>query len=370
MDENREEHAEHGDGRSRDEIIPREHRRFGNAFKSAALIAGALLLLAGVAALLFLVTTRGSGGVEVPELTGMSYRDAREAAQRSGLEIEIDARQDSSCDCNELQVTRQDPKPGTTVEEGDLVTVRLKGLNDSIEYLDEDGGEAVETRPYPEDPESGEPIPPQGQAPEQETVAGHSVCIDPGHSADCPASQIDPATGLNVADNGGAAGERKAMWELATRLESLLRERGYSVSLTKQGENAYSSLRTRADIGNTCEVVVRLHYDPNLQAIIYPGNGQSKSHGDSTVYVDPGVAAGSARLAEALHETLSTVGITRMMNDCGGTSGNTGSAFVGSVLSRVPVVLIENDPDTVRDNPAGQQRVARAIADGLDSYFR
>ncbi|MBU4194615.1 MAG: hypothetical protein KKF66_06430, partial [Actinobacteria bacterium] len=57
-------------------------------------------------------------------------------------------------------------------------------------------------------------------------------------------------------------------------------------------------------------------------------------------------------------------------DDCGGTSDNTGSAFVGSVLSRVPVILIENDPGMVRNNPGGQDRVADAIVSGINVYFQ
>ena len=197
-----------------------------------------------------------------------------------------------------------------------------------------------------------------------------TVCLDPGHSTNCPASEIDPETGLDVADNGGAAGELATNWELALRTRTLLEQMGYTVKLTKPEADAYASLRTRADIGNTCAIMVRLHYDFNLHAILFPAEGQYKQHGSSIVYVDPTVAESSAELAEAMFPFLQGVGVTRMMNDCGGTSSNTGSAFVGSVLSRVPVVLIENDPAWVRDNLAGQERVAADIAQGIDAYFK
>jgi hypothetical protein len=86
--------------------------------------------------------------------------------------------------------------------------------------------------------------------------------------------------------------------------------------------------------------------------------------------VDPAVARGSAELANALFPFLKTVGVTRKMNDAGGTSNNTGPAYVGSVLSRVPVVLIENDPSMVRNNPSGQDGVAEAITNGTNAYFQ
>ena len=196
-----------------------------------------------------------------------------------------------------------------------------------------------------------------------------TVCLDPGHSANFPAGEIDPATGLDVADNEGAPGERQAVWELAVKTKALLEGMGYSVMLTKPSADAYASLRTRADIGNICSIVVRLHYDPDLQAVLYPAEGQYKQRGSSIVYVDPAVSRASAELAGAMLPYLREVGVAKIMNDCGGTSNNTGPAFVGSVLSRVPVVLIENGPDMLRDNPEGQERVAAATARGIDAYM-
>jgi N-acetylmuramoyl-L-alanine amidase len=195
------------------------------------------------------------------------------------------------------------------------------------------------------------------------------VCLDPGHSVNCPASEIDPATGLDVADNEGAPGELKSNWDLACKTRAILEGMGYEVVLTKQTCHTYASLRTRADIGNTCEIMVRLHFDLQLYAVLYPGVGQYKQHGSSIVYVDPAVARASEPLALALFAFLENVGVTKTMNDCGGTSNNAGPAFVGSVLSRVPVVLIEDNPAWVRDNPTGQDQVAAAIASGIDAYF-
>lgn len=197
-----------------------------------------------------------------------------------------------------------------------------------------------------------------------------TVCLDPGHSANCPSSELDAASGLDVADNEGAEGEREAVWELALKTKALLERMGYPVRLTKPAADAYASLRTRADIGNTCTITVRLHYDPGLHAVLYPAEGQYKQHGGSIVYVDPAVSKASAALAQAVFPYVRDVGVARVMNDCGGTSNNTGPAFVGSVLSRVPVVLVENDPAMLREYPAGQEQVAAATAWGIDAFIR
>ena len=196
------------------------------------------------------------------------------------------------------------------------------------------------------------------------------VAIDPGHSMNCPSSEIDPATGLDVADNGGASGELRSNWELALKTKEKLEGMGYEVEFTKPSIDAYASLRTRADIGNTCSIMVRLHYDFNLHAILFPAEGQYKQRGGNIVYVNPEVAGSSAVLAQTMFPFLQSVGVTRIMNDVGGTSNNTGPAFVGSVLSEVPVVLIEDNPSMVRDNPTGQDQVASAIAQGVDTFFR
>lgn len=191
--------------------------------------------------------------------------------------------------------------------------------------------------------------------------------------SECNIASIWPTsepTGLDVADNSGADGEIQTVWELTQITKTKLEQMGYRVVLTKDSANSYSSLRRRADIGNTCSIAVRLHYDPGLTAILYPGEGQYKERGGNRIYVDPGVSRASAALAQALLPYLQTVGISRIDNDMGGTSNNSGPAFVGSVLSSVPVVLIENNPSTIRGNPAGQEQVANALAQGIDAYLR
>lgn len=328
-------------------------------------------MLCGAAAGIILLLVTGTGSDSVPDLIGLSYESAREKAASSDMAVEIDPMQDSSVDCYGMEVIEQDPKAGTQAEEGLVIVVKLEGLRESEKYVEDPNNpfDVVEENPA----DAGESDPSarnqSAEQPSPEADSGRIVCIDPGHSVNCPVSEIDPATGLDVADNGGASGELQAMWELAQRLAARLESMGYGVRLTKQSANEYSSLRTRADIGNTGSVVVRLHYDTNMHAILHPGEGQFKRNGSHVVHVDPGVARASADLASAMLPHLREVGITSVRNDCGGTSGNTGSAFVGSVLSRVPVVLIENDPAMVRNNPSGQERVATAIAEGVHAYL-
>ena len=346
-------------------------------------VAGAGIAI-GLVVLLFIFLSAAGGGRKVPDVVGMSYEDARGKIEASGFSVEIDQEQDTSEveNLGKARVGVQNPKAGTQAEQGELVTVSLKGLG----YVSKAGD--PESSPAPGPGEGGtesaggsapapvtESVPADATQPATPpqtpaTGSGRSVCIDPGHSTGSPASEIDPATGLDVADNGGASGELQANWELAVKVRQRLERAGYSVTMTKSTADSYASLRTRADTGNNCSVMVRLHYDPSLHAILYPGDGQYKQHGNSIVYVDPAVANASAGLAQAMFPFLQGVGVSRKMNDAGGTSNNTGAAYVGSVLSRVPVVLIENDPSMVSGNPSGQDRVADAIVQGLNSYFQ
>lgn len=331
------------------------------------LVVAGILLAGGVLSLLLvLLIGSGGGGPKVPDLVGMSYGEATKKVEAAGLEIEVATDQETSGveNLDKLKVIQQDPKPGTEEEKNQLVTVWLSGLEDVTASSANDGAGEEPTSTAPDSQTSTQPV----LAPSR--TEGQTVCLDPGHSTNSPASEIDSATGLDVADNSGADGEIEAMWQLAQLTKARLEQMGYKVVLTKDSANSYSSLRRRADIGNTCSIVVRLHYDPGLTAILYPGEGQYKERGGNRVYVDPGVSRASAALAQALAPQLQTVGISRIENDMGGTSNNTGPAFVGSVLSRVPTVLIENNPDTVRGNPAGQEQVANAIAQGIDGYFQ
>ncbi len=202
------------------------------------------------------------------------------------------------------------------------------------------------------------------------TRTGHLrrvVCLDPGHSSSGPASIIDPVSGLDVADCAGEPGELRANWGLALKVKARLMQAGYTVRLTKKSMDSYVDLKTRAYIGNTCSIMVRLHRSA-FAAIFHPRAGQFKAHNGKRVDVDPVVARESTRLALVMYPYLKGVGVPRVMDEMGGNSNNTGTAYVVSALSRVPVVLVENDPSML-DTASGQERVAAATFRGINAYF-
>jgi N-acetylmuramoyl-L-alanine amidase len=344
-----------------------QRRRLRN---NALMILGAVLLCAVVTGLIVLLTV-GGGGSKVPGVLGLSFNEAKKEIEGAGMSIEIDPTQDSSVDFSKLKVETQDPKPGTKAEKNELVTVRLKGLHDSAELL-QDSGSDSSSAPAGTQPQQPSSQPEQEAAPASAT--GHTVCLDPGHS-NRTGSEIDPATGLNVGDNSGASGELESNWQLALKTRAALEQAGYTVRLTKSDADQYVSLRERADIGNACSVMVRLHYDDTgfTGVMRPPENGARCPEDDPSrvTVVGSSVAAESDRLATTLAAVL---GLS-VRDDTGGTSqGNSTpsgypTALIGSVLSQVPVVCVENEMSRVRDNSEGQNQVAAQIVRGINAYF-
>lgn len=339
----------------------------------ANLLIGAVAVI-GVALLgiLFFWLINLESGSKAPDLVGSSYADAVKKANAQGLSIRIDSTQDESSvtqdELEAMQVTWQSPKAGTTLGDEDRITVRLKGLS-PMSGRSEAGQPDTETAAPPSAVEQ-----PEGE-PSQAGIGGAVICIDPGHSGVTRTGEIDPATGLDVGDNGGAPGELANNWALALKLQARLQAAGYEVRLTKNGVNEYASLRTRADIGNRCSVVVRLHFDPSgFTGVMRPPVGAARcpaSDPSRITRVSDAVAKESDLLATHLANAL---GLS-VRNDTVGSSTNNAvppgytGALIGSVLSTVPVACIENQVSLVRDNPAGQEQVAAQILNGLNSYF-
>jgi N-acetylmuramoyl-L-alanine amidase len=196
---------------------------------------------------------------------------------------------------------------------------------------------------------------------------GVSICIDAGHSGH-DGTEVDPATGLNVGDNTGAEGELQQNWDLAVKARQLLEDAGYTVVFTKQSVNDYLSLKQRADIGNTCALMVRLHHDPSgFTGVMRPPAGAARcptSDPGRITVVDPRVAVESDRLAHAIAPRMGLA----VRDDTGGTSqGNSTPAghptcLIGSLLSKVPIVCIENKYSTSDDYVSG-------LVEGITAYL-
>jgi N-acetylmuramoyl-L-alanine amidase len=204
-------------------------------------------------------------------------------------------------------------------------------------------------------------------------VSRHVVVVDPGHPSETSEGTRGPS-GLT---------ENHVNWVMGQKLRALLEERGYEVIMTKLVEDELVTNRHRADVANynSADLMVRLHCDAG------------DHHGTATFYPDrqgtrfevtgpsDDVIASSEALARAFHPAMiaalgadwNDLGI---MGDSKTAVGSRQGALTGSIFSKVPVVTVEM---VVLTNPvdeafiaeeAGQDRMARAIAAGIDAYLQ
>jgi N-acetylmuramoyl-L-alanine amidase len=197
------------------------------------------------------------------------------------------------------------------------------------------------------------------------------IAIDPGHPSEV-------SSGAEV-QNGTT--EVHSAWEVAQRLAQQLRDRGYSVVMTKSSEMQMVRNVERAEIGNRAHaaLMVRLHCDASSDsgfALYYPDR-QGTAEGKTGPSAD--VMRWSAAAAESLHVGMAPLLAGRLKD--GGVRGDSrtlvGSrqgALTGSIYSEVPVVLIEmvtlsnaRDADFIKSED-GRSLMARAIADGIGRY--
>jgi N-acetylmuramoyl-L-alanine amidase len=204
-----------------------------------------------------------------------------------------------------------------------------------------------------------------------QTALAPMIVIDPGHPSEVGngATAPDGTTELRIA------------WQVAQRLDTLLRGRGYRVEMTKGSEMQTVTNIDRAEIANRAGAAlsIRLHCDASSDsgyAVYYPDR-TGTAHGKTGPSGDIMRRSGAA--AESVHVSMSRMLAGRLKD--GGVRGdsktNIGSqqgALTGSIFSQVPVVLVEMATLTNRRDARfiagdeGQALIAQAIADGIGRY--
>lgn len=178
-----------------------------------------------------------------------------------------------------------------------------------------------------------------------------TICIDPGHP-----SEVGRGTrGKNVT-------EIHVAWEVGKRLKGLLSARHFKVVLTKSSENQMVRNRERANIANRChaDLMVRLHCDaadgsgfttyfPDRQGTAEGFTGPSP---ELIKRIQPMAARFNASLKLRLEGFLNDNG---NFSDVKTAVGSKHGALIGSIFSRVPVVLVEM---CVLTNPADEKKVS------------
>lgn len=163
---------------------------------------------------------------------------------------------------------------------------------------------------------------------------------------------------------------------MAKRLETILEGKGYKVVMTKHSEKEFVKNRERADIANRshADLMVRLHCDAAAGSGFTTYFPDRQGTSDGMTGPDPALIARiapiakrfNAVLARDLHGFLKNNG---NLPDIRTAVGSKHGALIGSIFSKVPVVLVEmcvltnpHDEDLVSTAP-GQDRLAQALAD-------
>ncbi len=206
---------------------------------------------------------------------------------------------------------------------------------------------------------------------EAQTAKRAVVCIDPGHP-----SEVN--SGFTV-QNGTT--ETHIDWVVAEKLRKLLVAQGLKVVMTKSSEKELVKNKERALIANRAgaDIMVRLHCDSSPDqgyAIYYPdrqGTAQGKT-GPTQEIMDRSHEAAKALdavMGRALEGVLKNGGVR---GDSQTAVGSKQGALTGSIFSEVPVLTIEmvvlshkTDADLIKTE-AGQDKMAKAIADGILQY--
>lgn len=210
--------------------------------------------------------------------------------------------------------------------------------------------------------ESGDPARGQSTHP-------YVICIDPGHP-----SEVGSGT------EGRHITEMQAAWDMALRLKSVLQARGMTVVLTKTSESQFVRNRRRAEIANDAhaDYMIRLHCDADAGTGIasYAPDRQGEIdgvRGPSTEIIAQSQSMGLAfhrAMIEGLHGALVDRGF---LPDTRTAVGAKHGALIGSIYSKVPVVLVEmcvltnpRDEAFIR-NPKDQALLANAMAAGVQA---
>lgn len=193
------------------------------------------------------------------------------------------------------------------------------------------------------------------------------VCIDPGHP-----SEIGRGT------QGKRLTEIHAAWVEAGLLRKRLEARGIRVVLTKQSEGELVANRRRAEIANgaKADLMVRLHCDAS------PGSGftcyapMAAGHAGAVRGPSPAVLAASKSAGARFHAAMAKLLAGKLKDnglkgDRATSVGAKHGALIGSIFSKVPVVLVEM---VVLTNPkdeaflassSGQTAMAMALERGV-----
>jgi len=225
--------------------------------------------------------------------------------------------------------------------------------------------------------------------PSTQPLAGKIIVLDPGHNGGNAAHpevinrKVDAGGFLKECDTTGTETtatphspsypEHAFTFDVAQRTAAVLRSRGARVELTRTNDTGVGPcIDQRAAAGNqiSADAAISIHADGG------PASG-SGFH-----VIEPGplpgrnadVVAPSRSLGESVHDAMLTTG-ERTSTYAGSGGYDVRTDLGGLNLSTVPKVFVEcgnmrNADDAVRlTDPAFRQRIATALADGLQDFL-
>lgn len=218
-------------------------------------------------------------------------------------------------------------------------------------------------------------------------ATGQVVVLNPGHNggnASHPAEinrQVPAGYGeYKACDTTGTntdAGypEHAFTWDVALRIRAILRAHGLTVVLTRSNDDGVGPcVDQRAAIGNRPAVAanVSIHADgaPSSGHGFHVNQDARRPDGASQA-----VAAESVQLGEAIHGTLARSSGLTASNYIGSNGYYYRTDLAGLDLARRPTTFLElgnmrNAQDAaLLSSPAGRQRIAAAVADGILAYL-
>jgi len=174
------------------------------------------------------------------------------------------------------------------------------------------------------------------------------VVVDAGHGGNDPG-----------AISAGGLYEKNINLQVALKVAALLGQRGIGVIMTRQ-DDRFIELEERADVANrrNADLFVSIHSDSN----------PDRSRQGFTVYVARAASPNAMRAAGSINQALAGTGSD--------SHGIREADYKVLVNTSGPAVLIEigylsNSQDTARlRDPAWQNRLAQAIANGILDYMR
>lgn len=203
-------------------------------------------------------------------------------------------------------------------------------------------------------------------------AVAQTICIDPGHPSE-----------VGIGTRGKKSTEVQVAWDIAIKLRNRLRKEGFAVVMTKQSVMQKVSNEERADIANrhNSDLLVRLHCDASSLrgfAVYYPSQkGTVRGiHGPSEDVLDKSKYRATIfyqSMASALKGKLPNQGLkTDLHTAIGGKQG----ALTGSIISNVPVLLVEMVVLTNAQDEAfilskkGSEQMVNALAKGVISAVK